>query len=586
MCEKSPRHPRPPVASEPEDESVFAAAAITGWKRWLYAVKDRAAALGLWLGTPFNVLRGRPRLGPVSRIVIAPQDLRTSDPTAANDIYSGYFSFAGKALISGGRSPFSILSAPLPWTEELMGFGWLRHLRAADTALSRANARALIDDWINLCQTQTGIAWETVVTARRLISWISQSPFVLEGADPDFYHRFTRSLRRQTDYLDATLHGCRAPERRLRALIARCYVALATQAAPDYLDKASGALGTEIDRQILMDGGHISRNPAILIEILTDLLPLRQVYATQNAAPPPSLLNAIDRMGPMLRLFRHSDGALALFNGMGSTPTDLIATLIAYQDALAKAMENAMASGYQRLALDNTTLIMDSGAPPPEAYSAHAHAGCLSFEYADGAQRLIINCGSPPAGYDLWKQAARLTNAHSTLEIGGMSMAAPATLQLDWPRTPPLVTGPRVTLCQRQEEQDGGLTVTARHDGYLLAYGIEHERRITLKPRGVVTGQDSLLFAHEGRARKVSDDFALRFHLHPTLEASHNGTVHGIKIRAPNGRSWIFSCPDLPIEVAESISFATADGGRRSLQLVMSGRFRTTALVRWQLAPA
>ena len=29
------------------------------------------------------------------------------------------------------------------------------------------------------------------------------------------------SLRRQTDYLDATLHGCRAPERRLRALIAR-----------------------------------------------------------------------------------------------------------------------------------------------------------------------------------------------------------------------------------------------------------------------------------------------------------------------------------------------------------------------------
>ena len=561
---------------------MFAAAATIGWKRWLYAVKERAYSLGLWLGAPFNFLRGRPRLAPINRIVIAPQDLRTSDPTAASDIYSGYFSFAGKALISGGRSPFAILSAPLPWTEELMGFGWLRHLRAADSALSRANARALVDDWISLCHAQKGIAWETGVTARRLISWVSQSPFVLEGADPDFYQRFTRSLRRQADYLNATLHVCRAPERRLRALIAQCYVALATQATADYLEKASQRLGE--DRQVLMDGGHISRNPAILIELLTDLLPLRQVYASQNVAPPPSLLNAIDRMGPMLRLFRHSDGALALFNGMGATPTDLIATLIAYQDALAKAMENAVVSGYQRLALRNTTLIMDCGSTPPEAYSAHAHAGCLSFEYADGPQRIIINCGSPPAGYDLWEQAARLTNAHSTLEVGGMSMAASATGPFEWPRTPPFITGPHITDCQRQDDGET-ITVTARHDGYVLAFGIEHERALVLHANGLLTGCDKLVFAHESRARSANDDFALRFHLHPTLEAQHGSTVHEIKIRAQTGRTWIFSCPDLPIDIAESVTFATADGGRRSQQLVMHGRFRTTDQIRWQLSP-
>ena len=563
---------------------MFAAAATIGWKRWVYSCKQRAHSIGLWLTAPFNFLRGRPRLAPINRIVIAPQDLRTSDPTAASDIYSGYFSFAGKALISGGRSPFAILSAPLPWTEELMGFGWLRHLRAADSALSRANARALVDDWIGLCHVQKGIAWETGVTARRLISWVSQSPFVLEGADPDFYQRFTRSLRRQADYLNATLHMCLAPERRLRALIAQCYVALATQASTDYLDKASQRLGEEIDRQVLIDGGHISRNPAILIELLTDLLPLRQVYASQNVAPPPSLLNAIDRMGPMLRLFRHSDGALALFNGMGATPTDLIATLIAYQDALAKAMENAVVSGYQRLALGNTTLIMDCGSTPPEAYSAQAHAGCLSFEYADGAQRIIINCGSPPSGYDTWEQAARLTNAHSTLEIGGMSMAAPATGTFDWPRTPPLLTGPRLTDCQRQDEGET-LTVTARHNGYELAFGIVHERSLTLQANGLLTGRDKLIFAHESRARNANDDFALRFHLYPTLEASHTGTLHEIKIRAPNGRAWLFSCPDLPIDLAESITFATADGGRRSQQLVMHGRFRTTDQIRWHLSP-
>ena len=51
--------------------------------------------------------------------------------------------------------------------------------------------------------------------------------------------------------------------------------------------------------------------------------------------------------------------------------------------------------------------------------------------------------------------------------------------------------------------------------------------------------------------------------------------VQGISVVAGN----------LPIDLAESISFATADGGRRSQQLVMYGRFRTTDQIRWQLAP-
>ncbi len=34
------------------------------------------------------------------------------------------------------------------WARALAGFGWLRHLRAADTAVARANARALVDDFL------------------------------------------------------------------------------------------------------------------------------------------------------------------------------------------------------------------------------------------------------------------------------------------------------------------------------------------------------------------------------------------------------------------------------------------------------
>ena len=39
---------------------------------------------------------------------------------------------------------------------------------------------------------------------------------------------------------------------------------------------------TELDRQILPDGSHLSRNPQASVELLFDLLPLRQTYANQG----------------------------------------------------------------------------------------------------------------------------------------------------------------------------------------------------------------------------------------------------------------------------------------------------------------
>ncbi len=66
------------------------------------------------------------------RLLLAPQDLRTADGTRASEIYSGRFAFAGKVVICDGRSPFEFNPPSDEWAAELYGFGWLRHLRAAD----------------------------------------------------------------------------------------------------------------------------------------------------------------------------------------------------------------------------------------------------------------------------------------------------------------------------------------------------------------------------------------------------------------------------------------------------------------------
>lgn len=119
------------------------------------------------------------RLRPTG-LVIAPQDLRTSDPTIAADIYAGLFVFAGRALATGGRSPFDFAPPSPQWGEALYGFGWLRHLRAAESALSRANARAFVQDFM-AGRGDPVLAQRPSVVARRLISLLCQSPLVLEG---------------------------------------------------------------------------------------------------------------------------------------------------------------------------------------------------------------------------------------------------------------------------------------------------------------------------------------------------------------------------------------------------------------------
>ena len=211
--------------------------------------------------------------------------------------------------------------------------------------------------------------------------WLSQAPFILQDADARFYRRFIRSLSRQVRYLRRALK--RIARRRCRAcrrVIALTCASLCMQGQSGHLRGSARRLVEELRRQILPDGGHISRNPGALIELLADLLPLRQLFAARQLQPPPALNNAIDRMMPMLRFFRHGDGNFAQFNGMGPTPVDLLATVLAYDDARGAPVANAPHSGYQRIDAGDTALIMDTGRPPPVALSQEAHAGCLSFE--------------------------------------------------------------------------------------------------------------------------------------------------------------------------------------------------------------
>nr|WP_210262899.1 heparinase II/III family protein [Bradyrhizobium brasilense] len=520
--------------------------------------------------------------GRTDRLVIAPHDLRTADATRAAEIYAGRFVFAGKIVTCHGRSIFDLEPPSEDWEAALLGFGWLRHLRAADTALTRANARSLVDDWISNQARKRPLERRADVRARRVISLLSQAPLVLGDTDGKFYRKYLRGLAREIRYLrHATLDNDGVP--RLQVLIALCYASLCLANQARNIKSATRKLSDELQRQILPDGGHISRNPGALVELLSDLLPLRQTFAARNIAPPPALLNAIDRMMPMLRFFRHGDGSFALFNGMSTAPSDLVATLLAYDDTRGVPMASMPHTGFQRLDAGNTALIIDTGPPPPASVSQDAHAGCLSFELSSGVSRIVVNCGMPSTGRDNWRPFARSTAAHSTLTYRDASSCQFVELSAmkRLLRGAPITSGPSNVESYREAVPDGDV-LTASHDGYLSRFGVIHRRVLMVSQDGTrLEGEDSLSPAPGGRIKGSEADFALRFHLHPSVKASRLSDARGVMLVLPNRDVWTFEAMDDKVDLEDSVFLAGNDGPRRTSQIVIRQDARQAGTIRW-----
>ena len=522
--------------------------------------------------------------GRADRLIIAPHDLRTADATRAAEIYAGRFVFAGKIVTCHGRSIFDLEPPSEDWEVSLLGFGWLRHLRAADTALTRANARSLVDDWMsNPANQKRTISRRADVLSRRVISLLSQAPLVLGDTDNKFYRKYLRGLTREIRYLRFAMLDIPDGVPRLQVLIALCYAALCLANQAKQIRSASRRLSDELARQILPDGGHISRNPGALIDLLIDMLPLRQTFAARNIAPPPALLNAIDRMMPMLRFFRHGDGAVALFNGMSGTPSDLIATLLAYDDTHGAPMASMPHTGFQRLDAGQMTVIIDTGPPPPPNVSQDAHAGCLSFEMSSGTSRIVINCGMPSTGRDNWRAFARSTAAHSTLtchETSSCQFVEMSTMKRLL-QGAPIVAGPQNVENFREVVPNGELLTTS-HDGYVQRFGLIHRRVLMASPDGTrLDGEDTISPAPHARVRNNETDYALRFHLHPSVKANRLSDARGVMLVLPNRDVWTFEALDDKVDLEDSVFLAGTDGPRRTAQIVIRQDTRHASSIRW-----
>lgn len=555
---------------------------------------DKPRIAGLAVAGLWRRLARRLRSGPVARwrfaglapdrILIAPPDLRMADAHLAREFYSGRVALAGKTADTGGLSPFQIIPPSSEWAAALHNFRWLRHMREEGTDLACAQARALTSDWIRFHgKNIEGLPWDGHTTAKRVIAWLQHSGTLLRGCDLDFYRTFLKSLAFQLRFLRTVAPSLESAEARLRCRLALVFAALSLPVSASRLQSATRKLEAELVRQVLADGVHISRNPETVLELLTDLLPLRQTYANQSENPPAALVAAIERLLPALRFFRHRDGALARFNGAGFAMQERIAAVLRYDESAGSPLSAAPHGGYQRLSAGGVTLIADTGAPPPVGASEDAHAGCLSFEFSSGRHCYVVNAGADRFGPADFRPLARSTAAHSTATVNDLSscrFAHPGSLK-NLVGTP-VLAGPRKVRVTRQDTESAQ-TFSASHDGYAAAAGVVHERSVSLAHGGsIIAGVDRFLGANGFPLRAgAKAAIAIRFHLHPKIHIIHdeNGQM---MLMADRDDSWVFTCADVAPSKQESLFFAGVTGPQKTLMLVLEFDAAEVAEVRWQ----
>lgn len=548
--------------------------------RSLSVERLRRRALTLTLSSPFFRWR---YTSAADQVLIVPQELRAADPSFWTEVAHGHFGLAFEIADLKGASPFRIEPPSYEWARELHGFGWLRHLAAADDEEAATVARDLVLEWIAIYRTPRGLAYDPDVIARRLISWISQATMILDEVDARSYTSIMSSIGQQIVTLRSTWRNAPDGIPRMTCLIALVLSSLAVSGYDRQLKEAQNALADELRRQVLDDGGHLSRSASVLGDLVLDLLPLGQCFQSRGHQAPEEVGRSIKNAMSFLRFMRMGNGMLARFNGVSTGSPAALATVLGYSGSDIETLAAAASSGYARLERAKTVIIADVGSPPPLELATEAQAGALSFEMTSREALIFANGGFPgPADRD-WDATARATASHNTLCLSEQS----SSRLVRHTRLESLVgglpiRGPDYVDAEMRDEA-GTAVLNANHDGYVKRFGLLHLRQLALSPDGRTLDGIDILQPPRGKLRLKQDlPFAIHFHLHPdcTIDDSGKGRA---TIQTLDGQTWLFTSEDVDIAIEESLYFVDSAGPRPSLQIVLRGTTFGETEVRWHM---
>ena len=456
--------------------------------------------------------------------------------------------------------------------QKLNNFFWFFNL---DLKSSKKETQSIISNWINRNNKFNEKSWDFDLTAKRIISWLSNHKLTYEDCNDEFKLKFDYSIQKQANYLLNEIHNSSEFENKIIGCAAIILTGLAYNDHKNYLENGLNLLKKIIKSSIDNQGFPRSRSIKQLSLYLKYFIIIREWFKESQNRIPDYIDENIYYLGQSYCFTWQNINQDIFFNGNYLSNNDEFNQYLK-RFGYKFVNENKEHAGYAILKNKNIVLVMDVGPNPIQKFSKDYQSGALSFEIISKGKKLINNSGYFPNKSSKFNKFSKSTSLQNTMIIEDNSSC-------DFIKNEKseyiIKNGLKISKKNIVFEANYW-KISASHDGYYKKFKLIHEREIEFYPeQEKFVGFDKILKKH-----KKNIKFDIRFHLNPNSKVMKTQDNKSILIELED-EGWRFSCDNFDINIDNGLYFGKKNSYIENQNIFISGiTNKSEDTIKWEIS--
>ncbi len=456
--------------------------------------------------------------------------------------------------------------------EKLNNFFWFFSL---DLKSSKKTTQTVIKNWISNNPKYQKKSWEFDLTAKRIISWLSNHKLTYEDSDQEYRATFDHMIQKQTNHLLNEIKNSKEFENKMIGCAAIILTGLAYKNEKQYLENGLNLLKNIIKSSIDNQGFPRSRNIRQLTFYLKYFIIIREWFKESQSLIPEYIDETIYYLGSSYAFIWQDIKQDIFFNGNYYSKNKEFDQYLKRFGYTFKNHVNEL-GGYAILKNKKIILAADIGSSPNKIFSNDYQAGALSFEIFSNEKKLISNAGYYSDKNNKFNKLSRSSALQCALTIEDYSSC-------DFKRDKNnllINKGLKVTK-KNIVFENNYWKISGAHDGYLIKFGTNYEREIEFYPEQIkFIGYDKLIRKTPNKEIK----FDIRFHLDPSSKVMKTQDNKSILIEIDE-EGWKFSCDKFDINIDNGLYFGNKNSYKENQNIFISGmNNEKEQIIKWEIS--